>query len=422
MYKKTLIKITTFVALISAIMINGCSHTSTPVKKPTIPEVTLPSVYDEYETETNSEGEIVVIVPSTDENGSTEYITEIATDEAGENITVPPTTEAPTEPETKPAPENQTTEPVTEPSGEDMTEAPTQKPTTKPTEANKETGTTKPTSKPTQTPTTEPQTTKPTQAPTVKPTEAPTQKPTQAPTEKPTVKPTETPTQKPTEAPTVKPTEPPTTAPVVKDRVIKTTDADYAKYSNAVKQKVESKYGFTVYTTGEWVYYYHITTGELFLLSYVGNSKTVTVPTAIHGNEITWLSQVFEDNTTVENVIIPANNNIKSYINVFNNASALKTIRIGHQGALEASSSATFTVKTPEISTKDNSVHVYCDEDFTKKMARSMGGNLTIGSCTFVITMNDGKIRYDHFTYDLYGKDCGHEYHFWDYKNDKQYT
>ena len=393
----------------------GCSHTSTPAKKPTIPEVTLPSVYDEYETETNSEGEVIVIIPSTDANGETEYITEIATDEAGENITVP-STEAPTEPVTEPSPENKPTEPVTEPSGEGQTEPQTTKPTTKPTESNKETGTTKPTSKPTQTPTTTQATTeKPTSKPTVAPTTEPqTQKPTQAPTQTPTVKPTEAPTVKPTEAPTekptVKPTEEPTTAPVITDKVIKTTDADYGKYSSAVKQKVESKNGFTVYTTGEWVYYYHPITGTMNIVSYVGNAKNVTVPISINGDPVYMLDNTFLDNNTVENVIIPANNSIETFLDVFENAN-IKTVKIGHQGALKSSLACTFNFANGVSYTADKTVYVYLDEDFVAKAWKNSNHWISAGSnCTFVVAMKDGRTAYHHYYYN----DCNHEYHLYE--------
>ena len=420
MYKKSLIKIITFVALISAIMINVCSHTSTPAKKPTIPEVTLPSVYDEYETETNSQGEIVVIVPSTDENGSTEYVTEIATDEAGENITVPSTTEAPTEPVTEPSKENHTTEPVTEPSGEGMTEAPTQKPTVKPTEpttSKKEDSTTKPTSKPTQAPTTQAPTQKPTSKPTVAPTTEPqTQKPTQAPTQAPTVKPTEAPTVKPTEAPTekptVKPTEEPTTAPVIKDKVIKTTDADYAKYNERVAYWI--KWDYPVYTTGEWVYVVH--QGTIRIVQYVGNAKNVTVPTSIHNKPVTALEDVFENNATVENVIIPANNSIAIFFDVFDNSN-IKTVRIGHQAALKNTQSATFNFGNGISYTPDKTVYVYLDEDFVSKAWKDGDGTISAYSnCTFVISMNDGRTAYYHGYYNI--TDCTlHEHHFYSFIN-----
>lgn len=379
----------------------GCSHTSTPVKKPTIPEVTLPSVYDEYETETNSEGEIVVIVPSTDENGSTEYITEIATDEAGENITVPPTTEeVPTEPETKPSTENQTTEPVTEPSGEDMTEAPTQKPTVKPTESNKETGTTKPTNAPT----TEPQTTKPTQKPTQPPTTEPeTTKPVVPPTTEPqtTVPPT-------TEAPTPTPTEPPTTAPVITDKLIKTTDSDYSKYNKTVKSWVED--GFEVYTTGEWAYQIHPRTGNLSLFQYLGNAKTVTVPISMNGQPVYSLNGTFEDNTTVENVIVPANNSIATFLDTFNNAN-IKTVKIGHQGALISSLACTFDFANGVSYTADKTVYVYLDEDFVAKAWKDSSHRITAYcNCTFVVSMKNGTTAYYH----LYYNDCNHEYHLYE--------
>lgn len=398
MYRRFLLPLS--IAIIGASLI-GCSVKTTT----TPPRVTLPDVYENFETEINSEGNIVVIVPSTDENGSTEYVTEIATSEDGEKITVPPTTEVPTEPVTEPSKENQTTEPVTEPSGEGMTEAPTQKPTEAPTQ--------KPSSKPTETPTTEAQTQKPTvkptqpsttEAPTQKPTEKPTVKPTEAPTEKPTQKPTEAPTQKPTEAPTQKPTEAPTTAPVVnKDKVIKTTDSDFSKYNSTVQSYV--KKGYEVVTDGTWVYFYSSKYNDYTLMQYVGNATKVTVPVVYKNIPITCFYNTFENNLKVTEVIIPANSCITNFTNTFNGCNNLKKITIGKQSAISYVNGTAFSFGSLDNCKESNSTYVYCDENFVRSIQLNASGKFTYGSnCTFVITMNDGSIAYDHSKYNV--KDC----------------
>ena len=405
MYRRFLLPLS--IAIIGASLV-GCSFKTTT----TPPKVTLPDVYDEYETETNSEGEVVVIIPSTDENGETEYITEIATDEAGENITVPPTTEAPTEPVTEPSKENQTTEPVTEPSGEGMTEAPTQKPTVKPTEpttSKKEDSTTKPTSKPTVAPTTEAttqkptqpstteaQTQKPTEKPTVKPTEAPTQKPTEAPTQKPTVAPTEKPTQKPTEAPTTAPD-------TNKDKVIKATDSDFSKYSSYVQSLVNR--GAEIVTDGTWVYRYVKQYKAYWVIQYVGNATKVTVPVVHNNIPVSDLANTFEDNLKVTEVIIPANSSITNFTNTFNGCDNLKKITIGKQSAISYVNGTTFTFGSLKNCSESNSTYVYCDENFVRSIQLSASDTILYNSnCTFVITMNDGSIAYDHAYYNV--KDC----------------